>query len=332
MKIYYRYTFVSIISTRGNMKKILLNIILLCVTQLKAQQVNYSVVLDNPNLHPKTSINLEFMNLDFGFRNIEGMSFNSALWGYYEPVYGKMGVNYLARKSILSLGRMGNKNYSGVWEADLGGYLILGTTRKTKNTKVVLKSSSSTTNTGRSVTTTTFIMVPAIVKNMNGVRAGLYHKSSPMAFEANGSFAKDVKIDMETNISSQAIYGGLFTRKLRNIVINTEQYGRCINSLGTEVYFDVMLFVNNRFTSVAGTGNFNPTPGGVNVSDTIKNNTKQGVLGFRLGYKKYQIAPKSEIGKKFGMSATAEIGYRPFHGIFLNAGIGMTIGKRRPKQ
>lgn len=256
---------------------------------------------------------------------------NSAIWGYYEPIYGKIGINYLARKSVLSLAKLGNKNYPGVFEADLGSYLILSNKIKTKNTKIVLKSSTTSNYKGDRITTTTFIMVPALVKSMSGIRGGIYHKSSPLTLEANSSFAKDVKIDMEASISSQAVYAGIFTRKLRNIVINTEQYGTCFNSLGNELYLDAMLFISNKFISVENSNTRPPIQGGINITDTVKNNSKQGIFGIRMGYKKYQIAPKSEIGKRFGMSATFEMGYRPYHGIFMNAGIGMTIGKKRVK-
>lgn len=313
------------------MKKLTTTLLLFSCLYLNAQQVSYKLILDDPSAHPKTSVNLEIMNLDFGFRNIDGLSFNSAIWGYHEPIYGKVGINYLVRRSWFVTGRLANPNNPPVWEIDLGGYLILRTTKKSKPTKVVLKSTNSTASNGNRVTTTTFITIPATVKTMSGIRGGVYHKSSPMGFEKEGLGTKDVLIDMETSISSQAIYGGLFTRKLRNVVISTDQYGQRINSLGTEVYLDGMLFVSNRFTSVANSDANKGIPGGLNVTDTIKANSNQGLWGIRVGYKKYQIAPKSEIGKRFGMSATFELGYRPFHGVFMNAGIGLTIIKRRPK-
>lgn len=313
------------------MKRIIITLLIIFPLIIYAQKVDYKVVLDDPYKHPQLSVNLEFLNIDMAFRNVEAVSMNSALWGYYEPVYGKIGINYLARKSILSLARLGNKNYPGVFEADLGSYLIFSNSTKTKNTKIILKSSTSTNYKGDRITTTTFIMVPALVKSMNGARGGIYHKSSPLILEANSSFAKDVKIDMEASISSQAVYAGFFTRKIRNIVIDTEQYGTCFNSLGNEIYLDAMFFISNKFQTVENSNSRPPIKGGINISDTVKNNSKQGIFGIRMGYKKYQIAPKSEIGKRFGMSATFEMGYRPYHGIFMNAGIGITIGKRRPK-
>lgn len=312
------------------MKKIILPILLIAASALNAQEVNYTKVLDDPSKHPWLSINLELFQMDVGFRNLDGLSFNTGLWGYVEPVYGKLGINYTLRKSYITLAKLGNPNYPGNTEIDLGGYLIYNTKQRTRTTKIVLKVESGKNKSGDEITTTTFIKIPAEVKIMNGFRGGINHKSGPMGFEIDGLFAKDVKIDMQTKISSQAIYAGIFSRKIRNVVIKDPVYGRSFHSLGREFYFDGLFFVSNRFSSLDKGRKPNIIKGGINVSDTVKNNTAQGFLGFRAGYKMYQVAPKSEIGKKFGMAAGGEFGYRPYQGWFITATLGITIGKKRP--
>lgn len=312
------------------MKKIILPLLVLFTTAISAQKVDYTKVLDDPSKHPWLSINLELFQMDLGLRNLDGFAFNAGLWGYVEPVYNRIGVNYTLRRSYLLLGKLGNPNYPGNTEIDLGGYFIYKNKQRTKNTKIVLKVESEKNKEGNDVSTTTFIKIPAEVKTMSGFRGGINHKSGPMNFEIDGLFAEDVKIDLQTKISSQALYAGLFTRKIRNIVIKDPIFGRSGNSSGQEFYVDGLFFLSNKFTSLASGKEPNIKPGGENVSDTVKNNTAQGILGFRAGYKIYQVAPKSETGKKFGMAAGGEFGYRPYQGWFITASLGITIGKRRP--
>lgn len=174
-------------------------------------------------------------------------------------------------------------------------------------------------------------MVPATVKYMSGVRGGIYHKSGPFEFEEFELKQNNVNytLDLQTVISSQAIYAGLFRRSITNVSIDAQKYGKRGNSAGSEIYFDAMLFVNNSFKSAMTEAVPSLKPGD-DVDDAVKAYKQQGILGFRTGYRIYQIAPQSETGKKFGMCGTFELGYRPYHGFFINAGLGMTLVKNRP--
>ena len=76
------------------MKKNILFFIALCFAgYLSAQEkVNYSITEDNPEMHPKFSLNLELFELDFSTAIIDDSSFNVGLWGYYEIMESRLQV------------------------------------------------------------------------------------------------------------------------------------------------------------------------------------------------------------------------------------------------
>lgn len=165
----------------------------------------------------------------------------------------------------------------------------------------------------------TYIMVPSQVYRQFGVRGGYYHKSGPYNFDAFDEFPFDFDY---AKISTNGLYAGLFLRKMINIFIDTEEYGVCFNSAGSDLYFDVMLLPGQSFT------NLEPLDAGsVDISDDVKGALDEGTLGFRLGYKIYQMEKKTKTGKKFGMSGMFEAGRTPYQGWFVNAGIGITLAK-----
>lgn len=270
---------------------------------------------------------------------MDGVSFNLGVWGYYEALYQKVGINFLARRSWLTMGQLVNKDYPANFELDAGGYMILKTYEKNKNVKVTLKTkqNSQTVRYGNQEyqqlnMQETFIMVPATVKYMAGPRLGIYHRTSPMEFDDlnfnqnNNNYT----LNLRTVYGTQAVYAGLFRRSIKNVSVDVEKYGKRGNSGGVEIYFDALLFINSSFKSAMSSTAPNISSG-EDVKQVVKDNTKQGIFGFRAGYRIYQVAPKSETGKRFGMCGTFEVGYKPYHGFFANAGLGMTLVKKRPK-
>lgn len=197
--------------------------------------------------------------------------------------------------------------------------MLTNNSRK-KNIKVVLKAEHSTNTRGDAVTTTTYSMVPGTVKKSMGVRGGIDYKSNPYLYDSD-QIAN--LVDYGGKMTSAGIHAGLIFKKSVNLVIKDDQFGRSFNSLGTDLYFDVLILPVTKFMDVI-------TPGNGAVTDqtaTIKNVLGSSPFGFRLGWKGYQIAPKSSTGKKFGMSYVFEAGMKPYLGWFMNGGIGITILK-----
>ncbi|MFM7024221.1 MAG: hypothetical protein ACKOXB_14705 [Flavobacteriales bacterium] len=297
--------------------------LLLTFNHLNAQNLNYKVLHDNPDLRPWLSVNLDLLQLDMGVSNIDGTSFNLGAYGFYEPVH-RLGVNYNIKFPWLTFGKIANKNYPSNFELDLGGYFGLISYEKTKKTQIVLKkeykgSTYSSSYDNRPTETVTYIMVPARQKVYIGVRAGLNHKNGPFNYDTYQNdplYLGDIE---ETALSSYGIYAGIYKRRLRNVFLDVENYGPRFNSIGDDFFLDVMLFPSNRFSDVNNNN--------ADVSDFVKTNTNASPLGFRVGWMRYQIEKKNRTGKMFGMSGRFEAGYKPYQGWFFNGGIGLTLIK-----
>ena len=67
---------------------------------------------------------------------------------------------------------------------------------------------------------------------------------------------------------------------------------------------------------------------GENVSPQVKNSLGSFPLGFRLGWYRYQVEKRSRTGKRFGMSNSFEVGFKPYQGFFFNGSMGITLVKR----
>lgn len=61
------------------MKKIFIAILVCISLGSFAQQVNYQIVEDSPETHPKLSMNLDLAQIDFSLKMIDAASFNIGL-------------------------------------------------------------------------------------------------------------------------------------------------------------------------------------------------------------------------------------------------------------
>lgn len=291
------------------------------------QNVQYRVLSNEPPVSPRFSLNADLFQLDVPLFRIDSYSVNAGLWGYFEPVHEKIGVQFLARKSYLALGRLGYKKFPGNLELEAGGYLVLRNYVKNKQTKVTLKKEYSGTTYSTNVSgdrvgtrteIETYILVPSDKKKYLMARGGAYFKRFGMSTthisDKDESFAGPDYIAY----NSAGIYAGINLRTITSLFIETDEYGVQFNSIGQDLYADVLILPVNTFTD---------TETGESASDVIKNATKSFPVGFRAGYKLFQVDKRAKTGKTFGMSATAEVGYKPYAGFTLAAGIGMTFVK-----
>lgn len=293
------------------------------------EQVSYEVIKDGP-IEPKISVNLDLFNIDINTKisrlQVDNISFNLGTFGYVMPV-NNLGVDFNIHKSWLVTGKLAFKDYPGNFETNLGGFLFFTNREKIKNkTKVVLSSKTSSYN-GKSVTSTTFIMVPAKQISRFGVRAGLFQKSGPFNFRDYSNDPKD-NFDLPpafefVKYNSVGLYGGLMWRKISNIIINTPQFGKCGTSGGTDYYIEAL------FLPITNFSNLDPEyTGDKNVTSIVKGLGTESPIGFRMGFKKYQVEKKAVTGKKFGRAGMGEFGYRPYIGWFMNAGVAITLVKK----
>ncbi|MGB3948091.1 MAG: hypothetical protein WBM13_08900 [Bacteroidia bacterium] len=308
--------------------KLLVSVLFLSSISFAQESVNYEVIKDEP-IEPKISVNLDLFNIDINTKvsrlQVDNISFNIGTFGHVMPL-NFVGIDFNIHKAWLTLGKIGYKDYPGNLEMNVGGFFFFTdrTTIKQK-TRVVLKTQRGTYN-GKDVTTTTFIEVPAKIQKRFGVRAGLYQKSGPFNFR---DFSKDPKDNFAveppfeyTKYSSFGLYGGLMWRRISNIIIKDPKYGQSGTSGATDIYMEAMVIPVNKFTALE-----QEYTGDKNVTSMVHNVGKESPIGFRIGFKKYQVEKKAVTGRKFGRAGIAEFGYRPYIGWFANAGVAITLVK-----
>lgn len=305
------------------MKKILI-ICLGMYASLGLFSQGIQVIEDNPP-NPRLNVNLELLNVDMGIKNIDGMSFNVGTFGFFEPVDG-LGAQWNIKKSLFTFGK--NKNY-GVpanLEINGGGYFMAGGKTVKKKTKIVLNKEYKGSEYSRNVhgdwveTRTeevTSVMIPANRFIQKGFRAGYYMKRGPFSRDDIGFEEVGTIID-GISLTSMGVYGGVTARYITNVFINTQDHGVQFNSIGNDFYFDVMFVPVNIFRNTAEEGK--PV-----ISDAVKSVHGKNPMGFRVGWSRYQVAPKAQTGKTFGISGSFEAGYKPYQGIFFNGSLGLTL-------
>jgi hypothetical protein len=308
------------------MKKVIfLLCLLISAGSIAAQQVKYKLIHDNPPT-PRLNINLEYFNIDVGVNNLDGMSFNIGSFGYFEPTPG-IGLQYNFKKSIFTFGKLGNEGLPGNLDLSAGGYLFFQNKVVKKPTKVVLKNeykgtTYSTNWKGEMVKTTheevTFMTIPAQRRIMRGLRAGYYMKRGPFG----GDFEGDVPFSTSTplGLTSIGVYAGVTMRSIKNVFIDTPDYGVQFNSIGDDFVLDLLIVPVNIFRDP----NNETAP---NVSEAVRESLGSNPFGLRIGWYRSQIEKKAVTGKKFGMAAGFEAGFKPYQGLFFNGSLGITIIK-----
>lgn len=291
----------------------------------QAQLVNYSTEANNPqDYYPKLNINLLVSGLDGSYTNFDGMYFYSGIHGQY-MINQRLGVQWNANRSWFTLGRLGFPDYKPSNDLNAGAVFYLTNSTRTRKVNVVLKSENGKT---QGSTVTTSIQVPASRVMQWGLRAGLHRKSVAYGLSDEVYDPLESQGVKHASYKCVALYGGLIKRRLTNVVVNVDGYGRRFNSLGFETYLDAILTVSNKFTlldpDVMGTS----FKQGQDISPEVKNLLKTSPIGFRIGWTGYQIAPKTVTDKKFGASYNFEVGIMPYQGIFVRGGIGLTLVKK----
>lgn len=290
-----------------------------------AQTVNYTTEADNPaDYMPRLNINLMIAGLDGSYTNFEGMYFYAGSHGQF-MLNNSMGIQWNVNRSWMNLGRLGFPDYKAPFDANAGAVLYFTNTSRTRQLNVILKSEAGSK---QGSTITTSIKVPGTRNFQWGIHGGLYFKSQAYGFG-------DTRFDViesagleHANYKCTALYGGIIRRRLTNLILNVDTYGKRFNSLGFETYMDALLTFSNRFIlldpDVVGT----EFKQGQNITEIVKPFADSSPIGFRIGWNGYQIAPKSVTNKKFGGSYNFEVGKMPYVGIYVRGGIGLTIVKK----
>ncbi|MFC0876731.1 hypothetical protein ACE01N_09055 [Saccharicrinis sp. FJH2] len=303
--------------------KIRIVLVILFISMIaNAQNVTYKVLSNEPPQTPRLSISTDLIQLDVLQHTLDGMSFNASVWGHYEVLPERVGVQFIGRHSWFALGRLGEAKMPPNAELELGGYFVLRNKIRNKNTKVTLKKEYSGTtystnlhgeSTYSYTETETFLIIPSDKKKLTMVRGGFYRKS-------NGNSTDYLETDALPDyfkFTSAGLYAGFNFRTLTSVFIDTDKYGVQFNSIGRDVYIDLLFLPVNSFHDLDGN----------KITETVKQYDKSGPLGFRLGYRLFQIDKRSKTGKMFGLCGTFEAGVKPYLGYFISSGIGITFVK-----
>lgn len=149
------------------------------------------------------------------------------------------------------------------------------------------------------------------------VRGGFYKKSLGNSLDYLQDDYSTYPIPEWVKYRTMGLYAGFAGRTFTSVFANVTGYGNVFTSIGTDLYFDVLFLPVNTFIDLQKN----------NVTETVKKYANSGPLGFRVGYKLYQIDPREKTDKMFGLSGNFETGVRPHTGFFMSAGIGLTLIK-----
>lgn len=310
----------------------MLRIILWCIFSnlisltINAQNIKYKLLSNEPPQSPRMSLNTDLVQLEMPQHSLDGMSMNLGLWGYYELKTESLGVEFLARKSWLIFGRLGNKEFKANTDLQIGAYWVLSNKLKNKQTKITLKKEYSGTAYGLNslgdrtysyTETETFILIPTDKKKITMLHGGFLRKQHGNNMDYLGESYSWSNNPENIIFQSLGLYTGINFRTLTSVFIESETYGVQFTSIGSDLYFDLLLLPINQFKNYEGD----------NLTEEIKSFTSSAPLGFRAGYKLFQIDKKAKTGKAFGLCGSMETGLKPYTGFYLSAGFGITLLK-----
>jgi hypothetical protein len=285
--------------------KLFAGALLVLPSAMNAQEVNYKILKNDPKDVNNLWVYLDLAQMDVGFKNIDGCSFSLGAWAVAD-YNKKLGAEAIMRYGWLTFGKSfgGDEGLHAHHQIEIGGFLQLKESNKIKSTQIILSQSSSTQG-GREVTTTKYIMVPANKVKQIGVRAGFMSIGGVLGTDQPGSTMSDLGLPDVVNYGMTGIYAGLLSTSTMNILINTDSNGKRGKFKYNRVYLDAMI-LPIRSTKLNGVD--------------YKNKIESGPLGFRLGWYAMPAETrkmKAHDVKTRGSAFQVEAGIRPYDGIYI---------------
>ncbi len=177
------------------------------------ESINYKISEDQPRKINNFSCNIDLAHMDAGFSNIDGISFNTGVWGHamYKQ---RLGIDYTLRYGWLTLGKFASPLIKSHMNIQAGGFFIFSSRDPLTRNKVVMKVVTS----GKT-TTTTYLMVPSHKWKYTAVRGGLYFDKGGYRLE------NDMGADAFGNAFILGAYGGICFGSSKQLLIQTDTYG-----------------------------------------------------------------------------------------------------------
>jgi len=303
------------------------------LTSLKSfsQSVSYSIEENNPDRR-NLVVYINPFNAQAYIPDIN-IGFDAQI-NYMLNKRFQVDVDYRKAWTDASIGIFAPKGLSKAGQFQSGICFNLTNKLKTIRNKVIL----SSTHFGR-YTLTTSINVPAEARRIFAVRGGFQyfhnnykvHNDVTKSASENGLQAKDKNgnlyyvfdgVTFETVnyvVNSYGLYAGLDFKTIRDLVINTPEYGTKRTKKISNFYMDVLFAPGMVYTLKP---NFHQTSTFANADINISEN-KRKPLGWRVGWQyvfntTVGFNMKTEIGQQPGPAAQSQW--------FLTFGIGVNFG------
>ena len=281
-------------------RKYLLLLFTGCALFVQAQNVNYKTIKDTPEDAANIHVNFEILQVEAGWKNLSGASFNLGINSVYH-YKNKFGGEFTFRKSYLSLGETGHTHVDG------GVFYNFASKTKVRNQKVVLDSKSFKKD-GKDYTQTTSIQVPAKILKSYGVRFGVTYTSEFL--DADLEFHG---FQGDHNYKTTGIYVGILNTNQMNTQIDTDKFGLAAHRFIRRYYLDGVIYPSKTITS---------TPGDVRYLGP----TLSSPFGFRLGVE--FLSPEPRKVHKNAMYTKVELGMRPLDGIYVMVAVGLSFKRK----
>lgn len=269
---------------------------------LAQNTINYKISYDEPRKINNFSCNIDLAQMDAGFGAIDGISFNTGVWGHL-MFKQRLGIDYTFRYGWLTFGRFAWKDAKKHINAQGGGFFIFHQNKGQRSNKVILKQTTSNQGSKR-VTTTEYINVPSQKWRYQALRAGLYFNRGLVGIEN-----PDGK-DNFANYYILGAYGGICFGSSRNLIVQTDKYGEKGVVSHLRVCFDALI-----------------TPANNVPSTVVKNAIPIG--GRILVQALPTLTRKNRHNKKYSTKFTAEVeaGYRMVDGIYVAGTMSIPISR-----
>ncbi|MFY8109620.1 MAG: hypothetical protein ACOVO9_11530 [Bacteroidia bacterium] len=317
-------------------RAVVLLFVILSSSTLKAQQINYKVLENDP----------EVKNLFIGINVFDAIAYspNNSI-GY--NIYGnfllgnRLQIDAEYRSTYLddnATAVFAPKDLTKTWSFSAGAEFNLSHKIKQGKAKVVLSSSKV----GRT-TFTSYVMVPAMFRRIWSVRGGIqqFHnnyqvdmdlistpnKSDIQYKDASGNLNYLVdKVNFETptyTMNAFCFYAGLDFKSIVNVKIKPDNYSEKRKTSKFNMYADVLLSPSITYTLVPNEKQAQFKGIDIDIPENKRNN-----FGWRLGW-------KYDSGKYVGLSFKTELGQLPGNPEspwFISVGGGMHIGAKIGKK
>lgn len=280
---------------------------------LKAQEeIKYEKTKDDPDNINNLWVNADVCQMDAGFSNFYGLSFNAGIWGL-GVIKNKIGFDYTLRYGYLSMPKLlGDKNVRNHSQIELGGFFEFQNKYKELERGIPLEDSyvQDKYNSTQLNKATKYIKVPAKRRTIRAIRAGIILDKGGYRPSDITLFPREAE---RLNYSRSGVYVGISTTRVYNVFIKTEKYGNCKTSSYLRFYLDALLYPSVKFTApVTGTD--------------YSTSVDHGNIGWRLGMEMSQPSTKAE---SHAIVAQVQIGMRPIDGIFMTGGISIPLIRKR---